>query len=126
MISRCTNPNCRPFHLYGGRGIAVDPRWLGRDGFNNFRKDMGPKPSPAHTLERMDTNKGYGPENCCWDTRTAQARNTRANRLITISGSTKCVAEWAEISGVPSSAIRKRIDLGWPPERLLEPSRAHR
>ncbi|MBC8146653.1 MAG: hypothetical protein H8E98_01570 [Bacteroidetes bacterium] len=81
MKQRCTNPNN---HNYGKRGITIDPRWLGEDGFQNFYEDMGSKPGPEYSIERVDNNKGYNPVNCKWATIKDQNRNTRANAIKNI------------------------------------------
>ena len=74
MRNRCNNPNCRDYRLYGARGITIDPRW---DVYENFREDMGARPSSDHSLDRIDNSKGYGPDNCKWSTRSEQAKNRR-------------------------------------------------
>lgn len=74
MRQRCSNPKSPDFQNYGGRGIAVCERW---QDFAAFIADMGKRPSPAHTLERENNDKGYGPDNCIWATRDIQARNRR-------------------------------------------------
>jgi hypothetical protein len=110
MRQRCANPRDKAWPNYGGRGITVDPRW---DSFAVFIADLGPSPSPKHSLERVDNNLGYGPTNCVWATRTVQNRNSRHNRLLTIGGKTRTVAEWAETTGTPRSVIYNRLWRGW-------------
>ena len=73
MRQRCRNPNHPSYHNYGGRGLTIDPRW---DDFAAFQADMGPRPV-NYTLERVDNNAGYGPDNCVWASRTAQVANQR-------------------------------------------------
>lgn len=77
MLARCYNPDALGYANYGGRGIRVDPRW---HHFANFAEDMGAKPDPALTLERLDNDKGYGRSNCVWATRTEQSWNRRKFR----------------------------------------------
>lgn len=74
MLSRCTNPNTPNYENYGGRGITVCPRWFH---FKNFAHDVGQKPSKAHSLDRIDNDKGYSPANCKWSTRKEQNLNKR-------------------------------------------------
>lgn len=120
MISRCHNPNHDAFHNYGGRGIIVCDRW--RNSYKAFLEDMGRRPSPSHTLDRHpDTNGNYEPGNVRWATHKEQSRNKRDNLIVTINGVSRCLIEWAEVSGIGENTLRRRVQRGWPPERLLEP-----
>jgi hypothetical protein len=81
MKTRCTNSKCLDYKDYGGRGIKICERWM--KSFQDFLSDMGPRP-PGMTLERVDTNGNYCPENCVWATHKTEARNNRRNKLSVI------------------------------------------
>lgn len=118
IIGRCANPRNRRFKDYGGRGVAVCERW--RSSFAAFLADMGPRPSPGHSIDRHpDKNGNYEPGNCRWATSVEQNRNRRDNRFITAFGKTRCVAEWAELLGIKRTLIKDRLRRGWAPERAL-------
>lgn len=120
MLRRCRSPNDRRYSDYGGRGIAVCARW---QTFENFVADMGQRPSPKHSIDRIDNDKGYEPNNCRWATRTEQARNTRTNKLLTIGSTTKPLAAWCEQYGASYTRTIMRVRAGWSLERALtEPS----
>lgn len=85
MVCRCTKPNCSAYKQYGAKGVTVCDRWLGGYGFRNFLEDMGPKPKYGktkggaflYTLDRIDSSKGYFPDNCRWADRYTQSHNRR-------------------------------------------------
>lgn len=117
MIQRCHNPNSRGFKDYGAKGIKVCKRWRL---FANFFVDMGTRPSPKHSIERVKNKKGYSPENCRWATRVEQHRNRSDNHRLRIDGETITIAEWSERTGIPASVISKRIHvLGWDGRRAV-------
>lgn len=78
MVQRVTNPNRNLYEYYGGRGIKICDRWrVPYRGYRNFLEDMGLKPSPAHSLDRVDPNGNYEPSNCRWASKTEQLINQR-------------------------------------------------
>lgn len=119
MKARCYNPNYWAYRHYGGRGIAVCERWLGPEGFRNFLTDMGKKPSPKHSLDRIDNDRPYSPENCRWATQKDQVRNSGRVRLVTIGEETQAVAAWAEHYGIKIHTVYNRLKRGWPIEIAL-------
>jgi hypothetical protein len=116
MKKRCYNPRDKRFVNYGGRGITVCDEW--KDDFGAFQKwatDNGYKENL--TIDRVNVNGNYCPENCRWATMTQQQRNTTRNRFITAFGETKTMAEWAEQSGIRQDVIKDRLNrLHWTPE----------
>ncbi len=117
MIQRCTNPKNGRFHHYGGRGITVCPQWIS---FENFLADMGNKPTPKHSLDRINNDGHYCPENCRWATYGQQNRNHSSNRNITFRGETKCITDWASHVGISRATLYNRIvRASWPIEKAL-------
>ncbi len=114
MVRRCLRPQSRYFGLYGGRGISVCSEWMR---FERFSEDMGPRPSPEHSLDRINNDGNYEPGNCRWATRTQQGRNKRTNLLLTHEGETLTVTAWAERTGI------NRSTLAWRAKRGLDPFR---
>jgi hypothetical protein len=125
MRDRCYRKSHKFYYRYGGRGIRVCQQW--RNSFESFLTDMGPKPSPKHSIDRHpDKNGNYEPGNCRWATTRQQLRNTIVNRLITWNGRTLCLEEWSEVTGLARHVIWGRLNKGWPVERALsEPLSLH-
>ena len=113
MKSRCLDKNYRRYDLYGGRGIAICDRWLGRDGFKNFLADMGKKPSPKHSIDRIDSNSNYKPSNCRWSTQKQQMNNMSRNKLFTVRGVTDTASNHAMKYGINVHTVFSRMNLGW-------------
>lgn len=117
MKTRCTNPN-HPFYKdYGGRGITYCSDW---DDFvlfkewafaNGYNDDL--------SIDRINVNGNYVPENCRWVDMKTQNRNRRNNHLITFNGETHCISEWAEITGIKRETIKSRLKYGWSIEKVL-------
>ncbi len=112
MLARCRNPNDNVFHHYGGRGIRVCDAWS--HSYEAFLRDMGRRPSLAHSLDRVDVNGDYEPSNCRWATKVEQMRNTRDNHVLTHQGVSATLAEWAERTGINSRTLQTRVSRGWP------------
>lgn len=124
ISKRCYNKNSQNYHLYGGRGIGVAERWLD---YEKFLADMGERPSKEHTIERINHSGHYEPKNCRWATKLEQARNKRNNRIITVNGEARCLAEWIAVLGVSESTIKDRIyKLGWSEESAITKPVANR
>jgi len=119
MRRRCNDPRDKRFADYGGRGITVCDAWA--DSFEAFVQDIGLAPSLDHQIDRIDNSKGYSPENCRWATRKEQGNNKRNNRRLTICGVEGTLGDWAEVSGIASSTLARRVRYGWQGEQLLAP-----
>lgn len=111
MIQRCTNPKDKGFKNYGARGIQVCPQW--RASFHCFLEDMGSRPSNKHSIERVDNDGHYSPENCVWGTRFQQNRNRRNTVSLTINGRTQLTVDWARERNISQATIHKRLKRGW-------------
>ena len=111
MKKRCFNPNTKQYSDWGGRGITVCDRW--KNSFENFFADMGLKPTAKHSIDRIDNDGDYCPENCKWATNAEQQNNQRTNRLITIGCVTLTIAQWAKEMGFARNLISCRLKAGW-------------
>lgn len=110
IINRCENPLVESYRNYGGRGIKVCERW---HVFENFIADMGRRPHPRLTVERVDNSGDYCKKNCIWATRKEQNSNRRDNVFLTFEGKTKTLSEWARLRGLLRETLRDRIRRGW-------------
>ena len=118
MRQRCANPNNHAFKDYGARGITIDAHWAT---FDQFLKDMGKKPSPEHSLDRIDNNGHYEPSNCRWATHTTQTNNSRKNVRVEFMGKTQTLGAWARETGIKRSTLWMRLfKYGWSPQRALQ------
>lgn len=109
MTDRCANPNTPNYPRYGGRGIEVHAAW--RD-FEVFFRDMGERPAGT-SLDRIDNDGHYTPENCRWATARQQQRNKASNHFLTVDGATRCITDWAEVTGIQKVTIKARLRSGW-------------
>ena len=118
MLARCSSPGNTAYKNYGGRGITVCDEW--KNSFMSFYEwaiDNGY--NDTLTIDRVDNEKEYSPENCRWATRKTQLNNTRRNHFITYDGKTLTVAQWSELLGISIHALSHRIERGWSIERAF-------
>lgn len=111
MLQRCNNPDAHAFEDYGGRGIKVCPAW--ENSVEAFLADMGPRPSPKHSLDRIDNDAGYCPENCRWATKREQSNNRRCCAFLTHDGRTMTKTEWSREVGISPQLINIRLKNNW-------------
>jgi len=117
--SRCHNPSDRAYDQYGGRGISVCERWL--NSYELFTKDMGKRPH-GMSIERIDVNGNYEPNNCIWATCQQQARNKRCTIKVIYEGKEMPLIQAAEQSGIPYRVLLERKQrLRWSSDRLFAP-----
>lgn len=109
MRLRCYNSSNPSFHHYGGRGIVVCERWI--NDYDAFYSDMGECPNDM-SLDRIDPNGNYEPNNCRWATQKQQSNNQRRSRKLSIGGETLTITEWAEKIGIRADTLFGRINRG--------------
>lgn len=131
IISRCTSERSPAWEYYGGRGITICEGW--RNSFESFRDDMGARPGPEFSIDRVDNSAGYWCGHCAecvghgrqknvrWATRTTQNSNTRKNAFLTIGGATKTQSEWAREAGISRQLLSLRISRGVTGYELIAP-----
>lgn len=116
LFVRCYDKNAPNYPNYGALGITVCDRW---HRFENFYADMGDRPTPGHSIDRIDVDGPYSPENCRWATETEQQRNKRNTVWVEWNGERLCVRDWEDRLGFPKEVIYHRLKKGWPVERAM-------
>lgn len=118
MKQRCRNPNCKPYPRYGGRGISICDEW--ESDYKSFRAwayDSGY--SIGLSIDRIDNDGNYCPENCRWTGRDVQMSNTSRNRLITVNGVSRTLSEWSRELGGSRGLVAHRLSKGWTEEEAV-------
>ncbi len=116
LRQRCNNPNHSRYADYGGRGITVTARW---SRFKNFLADMGERPGPEYSIERLDNNKGYYKENCAWVTLDRQANNRRSSHTVSLHGRNQTLVQWCRELELDYSNVRMRLLRGYSVEKAF-------
>lgn len=120
MLNRCRNPNVSRYNSYGGRGIKVCDEWLDFTAFQRWALMSGY--AEDLTIDRINVNGDYCPENCRWANNATQANNRTTNHIVEIGGERHNLREWSDIVGINVGTIQSRIKRGWPDEKaVLEP-----
>jgi hypothetical protein len=127
MIARCESPSCPSFNHYKQKGISVCGRWRhgekGLSGFECFLADVGERPTSSHTLDRINNDLGYSPDNVRWATKIEQANNRETNKFYPYKGRLLTIAELARETGVSKELLRTRLvrsKLPWTAEGAVE------
>lgn len=129
MKTRCYNCNASEFYVYGGKGVRICEEWLGEKGFENFYNwALANGYDKTLSIDRVDNDKGYSPDNCRWATRTQQARNKTNNRKLYYKGKMYCLSEALLLSKVKTKeTITRRLKKGWTVEQAIEtPSKTYK
>lgn len=114
MKSRCFLSTFSRYKYYGGRGISICKEWIGDNGFSNFYNwALNNGYANDLTIDRLDVDKDYSPENCRWVDMTVQNNNTRRNHYCTYNGETKSISQWAKIYNIHRCVLNNRIRRGW-------------
>jgi hypothetical protein len=118
MKSRCRNPKLKKFKYYGGAGVTVCDRWA--NSFEDFLADLGPRPSPKHSLDRFPNRKGnYEPGNVRWATKQQQTDNRDSTKMIVLNGQSLVLREVCAQKSLNLKVVARRLDLGWSPEKAI-------
>lgn len=121
MLDRCRNPNNDSYKRYGGRGITVCGDWYKYKAFAEWAANNGYK--DGLSIDRVNVNGNYCPDNCRWADYQTQANNRTNTRILTYNGETHTIAEWARITGLPYRTIHKRLELGFSEDKVLTTER---
>lgn len=120
--NRCYNKNHHTYKRYGGRGITMCDRWI--NSYENFIADMGRRPVGDYSIDRIDNDGSYSPENCRWATRSEQGNNRSQNHRITFMGVDMTMKQWSEYTGINNTTLSSRLKCGWSiKDALLTPVR---
>ncbi len=112
MIGRCYRPSTVSYPLYGGRGISICDRWRGS--FEAFLEDVGRRPGPGYSIDRIEVDGNYEPGNVRWATKSEQAGNRRSSRVIQFGGERLCLTELARRYGFKRGTLQARLKRGMP------------
>lgn len=126
IISRCTNPDDKNYHNYGGRGITICEEWLDFQNFYDYVSTLEHFGEKGYSLDRIDNNGNYEPSNVRWADSKTQQRNKANNRLVEYQGETMTLIEASEKSGIGYGTLQRRIRLGWAAEDLFKPVKGGR
>lgn len=118
MRSRCNDPTNDHYNRYGGRGIKVCDEWY-KDFMKFYNWSIANGYSDKLSIDRINNDKGYCPDNCRWATAKTQANNTSQNKRVEYNGETHTIAEWSDIVGIKQNTITYRLKRGWSVERTL-------
>lgn len=122
LLQRCNNHSHAAYPSYGGRGIFVCNKWA--CSFEAFMEDMGPRPV-GMSLDRINNDGPYAPDNCRWATQKQQNRNHRGNVILEFQGKKQTIIEWSEETGVDHRTILSRHKSGWPIEEIFRQEKNH-
>lgn len=118
MKERCYNPHSKPFRYYGEKGVTVCAEWV--DDFSVFQDwALSNGYNEALSIDRINSNGDYSPENCRWATRITQSRNRSCIKSIEMNGDLKTIPEWSDLTGLSTRTINQRLRRGWESNRIL-------
>lgn len=115
--ARCYSPSSQNYKFYGGRGIRMSEEW--HKDFSAFLRDVGARPGPEYSIDRIRPNEHYEAGNCRWALTQDDNRNKRSNVPLTFQGKTQLCIDWSKELGIPKPTICWRLKQGWPIERVL-------